>query len=377
MNTFKLFPKIKISFTIEDCYKAIFYEYYFQKKDVNENSSLTLSSDVPFDLTFHKSFLIEDLVQKIISNEKPVFSVERNLLRIDVKEESNLGFQLYSVLRNPVQYFQHPQCDISEHVKSFAKALKSLDIDKIMITGDPNFRHGACGTITEAELLNNLVSEIRFIHHSASTRNRVKKRKVEIDKQYAAAKRLINRLFEIYFSIYVLRFDLEYLPDHASDIDLDQAIADQNQFAGELASNPIFDFIVGHMSKRKYLTEVGYRQQFFFIVAPNHLQNESISIKQLTSLWESITLGKGQFVDARSYPSHFKKLGVGSFSISNKDRLLEDIQFWLKQDKFARLKVSKKYPSHFSISSLPKKPKPVAIQNASLLAINNIDFSLI
>ncbi|MGC3963634.1 MAG: inovirus-type Gp2 protein [Rhodocyclaceae bacterium] len=205
-----------------------------------------------------------------------------------------------------------------------------------------------CGSVTVADLFNELVTRIReecrcpaFVRQSSRAAER-SRRQTRLYKGYVKA------LFERRSRLIVIRLDLAYTNDGAARIALEDATRDLAHFFGNMRGKPsLFADLEGHIWKLE-CGELGAHHFHVILFFNNdHFQNDALRAEQIGQYWcEVITRGRGRFFNCNrsKYMRRFERqglLGIGRiehYEAEKRASLERIIEYLCKSEQQVKVK---------------------------------------
>lgn len=227
----------------------------------------------------------------------------------------------------------------SPHVSLFFDTVanlyqKDLDID-------------ATGQLTKAGF-NKLVDKIREMSRTRKFKKALRDREKRCDENFISAWTYIEKLFEIYSRLLLLRIDLSFdfnLQKRQSPMSPIEAKAHLNKFLNAKRHNKIFKDVVGYIWKMEFGEIKGYHFHCLFLLDGSKAHKDAYRANEMGKYWTSITGGIGRFYNANQRKSDYKRVGVGIGMINHydhqmKNNLMRVVRYFFKKDQFLKFKHS-------------------------------------
>ena len=261
---------------------------------------------------------IERWVTAALSTSKPAYLVNRHINGTVDITPTTLGKKLghnfrqirgnsdYTMNRNLIEseisgYRLSPNAQLFFNTLPqgdfwFTDPYRAVDTDKI-----------------EAEYFNEFLDELRKNSKSETYKGELKRRRKQAENNHKSLTEYINRLFEHYAKILVIRVDLAYITDYKNLISLDEANAHREKLLANRRHNEMFKHEIGFAWGLEYgPNKGGYHYHFFFFYNGEHAQQGIQWADAIGNYWiNTVTEGKGHYFNCNKNINNYEYPGIG------------------------------------------------------------------
>jgi hypothetical protein len=246
----------------------------------------------------------------------------------------------------------------SDYVAVFFDVAKSLGLMSYTLH-HPNFnvpRNEGDPILMEGDVFNSLISNIRDIVNSRRFKKKVASRNVNSTRNFISLCNYVDRLFDRYPKLLVLRIDLSYWnksqgdPENHEcalhDIPIERVVADRERFFNNIRRNKFGKDQVGYIWKLEYGYTKGHHIHLILFFDGSKKQKDAFLAQEIGEYWKNdITSGMGYCYNCNRDKSVYKKLGIGM--INHYDNKLRDnlkivLKYLTKKDQCLHRKLSVK-----------------------------------
>jgi len=300
---------------------------------------------------------IDRFVRKVINTDKPAFRITKNERGSVSSDALALSKYYHTVLR--YQACHSEKYWYSEYVELFFRCCKSMGIWGYPF-GKPNSTTLGLSK-TDGEIFNDLLETIRSESRSASFQHRLSQRIKNCDSNYQSAHIYINKLFEKYSKLMVVRVDPGYRADLAYTITLEQAQTDMKRFLSNWRTNKLFEHCVGYIWKLEMGDMKGFHYHLVLFFNGNKTNRDAYYAEEICNYWmDLVTRGRGHCTNSNQRKYTFEECGIGMIDHTDMDKreaLLKNIRYITKKEQYIKLKTSIK-TRVFSRGEMPNLIKP-------------------
>ena len=281
---------------------------------------------------------IEDLVNTITTSTLPAFSVEKVKNGKPILTYHPLAKYFTSI----TELFElvSSEYEYSPNVELFFTCCFKLELGKEFLRAPLAY---GFRPIRQFEIYNELIELIRTESRTQRFRSKVAAIKSKASYRLESSRQLINKVFDNYAKVVVLRIDFSYKYPEAENVTDEQARADLKRFLNNRRHNKaLFENCITYIWKLEWGPEKGYHYHLIFFYNGRDVRNDAYWSYQICEYWGKITGGIGKSFDCNRDKDRYARLGIGA--ISRKDDakrkiLVEDVVDYLtKTDQCLRVK---------------------------------------
>lgn len=129
-------------------------------------------------------------------------------------------------------------------------------------------------------------------------------------------------LFDVYSRLLVVRIDLSYKNEHASQMSLKEMKEDYERLMNNRRSKPsLFSNMVGHMTKFEYSPDKGPHMHNLLYFDGHNVQKDAHLSSEIGKYWnENITDGRGIYFNCNLKKDQYDKCGIGMIDYSDNEK---------------------------------------------------------
>lgn len=134
-----------------------------------------------------------------------------------------------------------------------------------------------------------------------------------MNRTIVSMRNYVDGLFDLYSKILVLRVDLSYTRDRASEVDVAALKNDINRFLGNRRGKPsIFNAMVGYILKYECGMDKGPHCHAIFFFDGNLVKHDEYIADLIGSYWSKVVAqGEGLYHNCNRHKYRYPHLGVG------------------------------------------------------------------
>lgn len=194
---------------------------------------------------------------------------------------------------------------------------------------------------------NAFLAYIREQCRSRPFNRRVSDREKNVNHNFESCKAYVERLFECYSRMVIIRVDLGYQTGFGLIGDFAKARKDLDKLLNNRRSNKLFKDMVGYIWKLEYGEKKGFHFHCIFFFNGEHVQKDSYYASMIGKYWvDKITNGTGTMYNCNMQKHKYRHCGIGVVSHSDhekRDNLLRAIRYLTKKEQFLRIKLPGRY----------------------------------
>lgn len=277
---------------------------------------------------------IHDFVDKVISTKRLGFDIRTDRSGRKNIEPLPLGryYRLINVFIARIPS-NKPLCG---YVSLFFNCCKELDLiyDQLSSIGATHRPH-----MTGADLFNSFLSLIRAKATDKPYKSITDSLAQNSKHNFVKSKDYIDRLFNNYSKLLVLRIDFGYLKESVSSIDSVQALQDFGHLIGNRRGNSLFEHCVGYIRKLEYTPDKGQHFHCFLFFNGQEQKKCAYVANLIGEYWKTlITDGRGIFYNCNAEKAKYEYCGIGLIDHSDvvmRTNLLYALTYLTKKDQSA------------------------------------------
>jgi hypothetical protein len=199
--------------------------------------------------------------------------------------------------------------------------------------------------------LNEFIADIRAALQSPAFKLKVKQRNALPRARIKRMRTTVNRLFERYGKLLVLRIDFAFkglwingsLQENL--VGLEIAKQTMGRFIANQRHNKLFETLVGYMIKLEYGDLKGFHFHCVFFFNGDAVQSDTYYAMQIGKYWKSLTEERGLFYSCNHKKSEYRHLAIGKIRYTDTqmretfDTMV--LPYLAKHDQYLHVKLSK------------------------------------
>lgn len=301
--------------------------------------------------------MIDEYVMDISSSEAPAWEISK-----DAKGKTKLkGLYLskYSrflnALRNQTDPYLRSKTRLySNRFELFCEACDELDLkfESFKIPGAPS----GCPGKLNADLENELIALIRSkAKEKVFTRN-LYDRENTAKRRYQRGVDLVDGIFNIYAKVMVVRLDLYFDKESASELPIDRVQNDLARLWRNSKKNKLFEHLVGYIRRIEYSEFKRYHIHLILFFNGHEVKKDYHYANEIGKYWvERIRNGKGSFNNCNKNKYEQHGIGMIHHLDMQKRKWLKErcVRYLAKDDQCVEVQLKK--IRSFVTSEIPKK----------------------
>lgn len=350
----------------------------FQQKTKSLEHLILNTTDVPFAMIQSNDQELKSIEQRLTDIEQEMPSSNISIIKKRHELEAKLfeikkGFRLHnkelmtliSEIMIMSDEYIHKHYSLNVFATTFYEAIKSKELTSTAQLPLNNIMEN------EAMAINSFVNGLREKTKSKDYQKKLSDFKSSNKRNFNSGAKLVNRLFDNYSKIMVVRVDLGYTSknmggrDDDSDlsrreINLNKVSDDRRKFFNNIRQTSIGSALIGHIWKLEYGEDKGFHYHMIFFFDGAKVHKDSYYADEIGKYWSQITGGIGCYFNCNRAKSEYKRLGIGM--ISHYDHELRDNLIWVvlaylvKKDQMISCDTGKHRT--FGRSEIPKPKNP-------------------
>ncbi|MET3702156.1 inovirus-type Gp2 protein [Citrobacter sp. UYEF32] len=195
--------------------------------------------------------------------------------------------------------------------------------------------------VTTAEMLNKLTQDYRHATNTSEFKQEYRKHKRASVKNLKGVQNYIRHLQSRHARLLVLRVDLSWASEYASDITANMAREHRQKLFLDMKKNPIFRHVLGTVWKLEYGPYRKFHYHVLFFLNGDKAQQDVNIARAFGECWKTtITAGKGIYYNCNAHKERYDKCGLGKVhrdDANAQEGLLRAVEYITKIDACARL----------------------------------------
>lgn len=290
-------------------------------------------------------FEIEAFVKQIIATEELAF--EQRQINPFAKMWYKLSLEKYY---HQVHFFTaiyQEDFSYSPHIELFYSTIFEFLGPNPSFCIDPYLSAGI--DRPDAEAFNELILRIRAKANSIGFKKKVKARKYNLSRNEKNATSYINKLFEIFSRLMVVRIDFFFEKHRENGISVSEARSYLSRFLNNKRNNGTFKDLVGYIWKLEDGKIKGPHFHCLFFFDGSKAHKHAFAGMQIGEYWKDITNGKGRFYNVNAnhqiYLSKNVDIGIGMvnyYEFQKRIGLMYIVKYFFKNEQYLSAKSLKK-----------------------------------
>lgn len=205
----------------------------------------------------------------------------------------------------------------------------------------------ATGSISGAEMFNEIISAIRTNCESNSFKKKVSSQKHNLARNFKSACSYVNALFDRFARLLVIRLDLYFNDQRQGEqTSLAEAQSYFNHFLNNRRNNSSFLSVVGYIWKLEYGEHRGHHFHVMLFLDGSKAHKDAFLGSEIGNYWKKVTNERGHFYNANMKKAGYKSVGIGVINHNETEKrntlLQVVVRYFFKQDQYLKMKYSKK-----------------------------------
>lgn len=286
---------------------------------------------------------IEKFVRMVIDSRESAFIWDSRTHGKTKMIELTLGYYLKRMRSYLALY--DDRYDFSEYVKLFFDCANAVNLDWSNVGDRPEVVIEPTGRRV-GEFFNDFIEMIRTESRTREFRKKVSHRGSNSARNFRSIVNYISALFEKYSKLLVLRIDLGYRKECATEISLEEVQQHLTRFLNNWRSNSLFKHCVGYIWKLEQGDERGFHIHMVLFFNGNKVCKDAYITGQVGDYWvQRITAGRGTAFNCNWQKARYKDCGIGMIEHTDQEKrkyLLQAMIYLTKKDQYIKIKTTAK-----------------------------------
>lgn len=300
--------------------------------------------------TLRLIWMAEEFANLIKRTNGPLFEFSKTAHGTIAGKHHDKASQFYGL--EQAQTLLHPAFEPSEALKVLHSTWRTVFGEGFRFTGSSDARVNG-SDVLEGELINTYVARCRDTFSSKRYREQLRTRNSMNTNLISKASRYAERLSRYPGNVLVSRYDLGHQPGQQQAHKLRTADELFCEFLRILKHSSVFPSPLGHIQRREYLPEIGFRTHLV-LFSDFGLAHAGRISADVTRIWRDVAGENASLIDYSRLPNTYRSWGCGELR-GSLPMLIEGLRRLLQRDLYLRLVPNEQHP-HFGMSNLPKSP---------------------